>query len=55
MTRKQKQALESYRKNALKSASDLCYSASIKEQVRCAVTEGEITRAMMEGRRSMRG
>lgn len=40
--------IETYRKNALKAAK--YYSKEVKEKIKKAKTESEITRALMKGR-----
>ena len=43
-----------YKLEILRAARDLCYGSEILQLIKSATTEGEVTRAMIKGRREMK-
>ena len=46
-------ALEQYRKDAVKTAKELCYNADIVRKLKRAKSESEICRIMIDARHSL--
>lgn len=53
MTRKEKAALEAYRRDSITVAAELCYGLDIMRKIRDAKTEIEIENALISGRKRM--
>ena len=46
------ESMKSYKRDAIRAARELMYSQETLAKLKAATTEGEISRAMIEGRRS---